>query len=497
MDDRSCTATSASVEIGWQSLTSLQAVVILTASSLGAGLSQSLNQLIAFRALQGVGGSGIYSLPFTVLPEITPVAKFPLMSAVVGTTFLCSAVLGPTLGGVITTQSTWRWIFLLNVPCGLLVVALILIAWPRTRAVGKISWRQLDLIGCLLCVAASVLLVFALQQAGAGAYASSSPVIIASLTVAAAAAIALWFWIWYLSSADRGIAPLFPARVVLNRVIVVAITVSTLTGYILYSVIIELPERLQIVSGKTPQSAGIALLPLLGASAVSSGIGGYLSSGRGNRSFCTLTGASAFTLLGSASIPPSLYGYEVLLGLGLGGALVSTIVTVKLSARLEDAGTPLSFPPLSPPSFPTPPTLTQPPASAQGLLSQSRLLGGNIGLALATFILSAHLTADLADILTPQQISALLASLNALQSFTPVEVAAVAASFARASRTQLLACVGVAAAGLLLGVVRGREGRRRGRMCREGEGRAGERGRWGRARDCGGGMGSGSLGREA
>lgn len=93
-----------------------------------------------------------------------------------------------------------------------------LFAWPQTRTAGKISWRQLDLIGCLLCVAASVLLVFALQQAGAGAYAWSSPIIISSLTIAAVAAIALGLWIWYLSSGTRLFAPLFPARIV-NRVI--------------------------------------------------------------------------------------------------------------------------------------------------------------------------------------------------------------------------------------------------------------------------------------
>lgn len=68
-------------------------MAILTASSLGAGLSQSLNQLIAFRALQGLGGSGVYAMPLTVMPEITPIEKFPLISALAGVTFSCSAVL--------------------------------------------------------------------------------------------------------------------------------------------------------------------------------------------------------------------------------------------------------------------------------------------------------------------------------------------------------------------------------------------------------------------
>ena len=102
-----------------------------------------------------------------------------------------------------------------------------LFAWPQTQTAGKISWRQLDVIGCLLCIAASVLLVFALQQAGAGAFAWSSATIIASLTVAAVAAIALGFWIWYLSSGTRRFAPLFPARIVLHRVLAANIVLAS------------------------------------------------------------------------------------------------------------------------------------------------------------------------------------------------------------------------------------------------------------------------------
>jgi MFS family permease len=70
-----------------------QAVVLLTAGSLGCGLAQSMTQLIAFRALQGLGGSGVYAIPLTTLPEITPPESFPLMSAFSGITFTCSSLL--------------------------------------------------------------------------------------------------------------------------------------------------------------------------------------------------------------------------------------------------------------------------------------------------------------------------------------------------------------------------------------------------------------------
>lgn len=82
-------------------------------------------------------------------------------------------------------------------------------------------------------------------------------------------------------------------------------------------------------------------------------------------------------------------------------------------------------------------------------MSQFRILGGNIGLATATIILNSHLTSDLAGVLTPQQINELRRSLNAIETFTPQEVAAVAGSFANAFKSQLLACTGVAAASLV------------------------------------------------
>lgn len=151
--------------------------------------------------------------------------------------------------------------------------------------------------------------------------------------------------------------------------------------------------------------------------------------GKRNFSFHVVTGASALALLGfgliltighEKTIPNALYGYEIIIGFGLGALLVTPIINIKVNSRDDDA------------------------ASAQGLTSQMRILGGNIGLSLATIILNAHLSSDLAGILTPLQISNLRQSLNAVETLTPGQIAAVAASFANAFRSQMQACMGVA-----------------------------------------------------
>lgn len=96
--------------------TVLACFAIFISMSIGCGCSQSLHQLILFRALQGVGGAGLYALSMVVLPEITPLKLLPLISTFIGMTVAISGVLGPILGGVIADNSSWRWYAALRVP---------------------------------------------------------------------------------------------------------------------------------------------------------------------------------------------------------------------------------------------------------------------------------------------------------------------------------------------------------------------------------------------
>ena len=205
---------------------------IFTAFSLGCGLANSLDQLIAFRALQGVGGSGLYSLCNVLIPEITPRKHFATMSAATGVVFAISSVLGPVLGGVISQDSTWRWIFLLNVPCGVVALLALVFAWPNPpnpypdlSAPLSALVHHVDFFGTLLLLSFSVLLVFALQQAGAAEFAWDSPAIIVTLAIAGACLLGIAAWIALLDfkKGKIPINPILPVRVLTNRILIAAV----------------------------------------------------------------------------------------------------------------------------------------------------------------------------------------------------------------------------------------------------------------------------------
>lgn len=162
-------------------------------------------------------------MPMTALPEITPKEKFGLMSGVMGGVFALSAILGPLIGGVITTQSSWRWAFLLNVPCGVVLLVVIFFSWPNLRRLHNISSKQLDYFGSFLFLVASILLVFAIQEGGIGVRAWDSPTIIICLVFSITSFTVFAGWIWYFTYRPKLISPIFPAYLLTKRVMATVI----------------------------------------------------------------------------------------------------------------------------------------------------------------------------------------------------------------------------------------------------------------------------------
>lgn len=200
--------------------------VLFIAFSLGCALSRSITELIIFRAFQGIGGSGLFSMTMVIALNSVPPRKRGALSAIFGLVLVTSGVLGPVLSGAITGNhhsSTWRWIFWLNVPVGGVALAVFVLAWPLDRSPTSFtrkSFASIDFLGCLLLLAASILLVFALQEGGAYIYAWSSSTIIACLAVSGLAFVGFVGWQEFLAShPDLPVKLIFPIKVARQRVL--------------------------------------------------------------------------------------------------------------------------------------------------------------------------------------------------------------------------------------------------------------------------------------
>ncbi|KAI0862955.1 major facilitator superfamily domain-containing protein [Xylaria cubensis] len=368
--------------------------VLFAGFSIGCALARTMPQLIVCRAFQGMGGSGLYSLAQIALFEVGPVHKPSLMGALIGLTLAISYVLGPVLGGVISSTATWRWIFWINVPFGVVLVAGLYLAWPAAlgrQLRGLEAIRRIDFFGNVLIIAACTLLVFALQEAGAYSFAWNHPVIILALVVS----VLSWlgFAAWELSLGSRAytkIEPILPLRL-LGRVYSACVICTFCTGFVYLTILVILPERFQIVNGDNALYSGIHLLPMLGATALGAFGAGAVSRRRNNTSW-TLLAAHCFQLLGAGLMLllhnvlteiKAQYGFQVLLGLGIGLSLGAATIMASVQSGQADL------------------------AVAQGIIAQARVLGGSIGIALCSIIFNARVAHDLSDKMDPADLEAL------------------------------------------------------------------------------------------
>ncbi|MCJ1292272.1 hypothetical protein MMC34_003822 [Xylographa carneopallida] len=281
------------------------------------------------------------------------------------------------------------------------------------HTLGAALLGHVDFVGAFLLVISSVLLIIALEEAGAAKESWNSPVIISTLSISGICFLCLIVWILVLNAGMIPITPILPVRLLTHRIMAAAILSTLFTGFPLFLTIIALPERYQIVNGDGATSAGVRMMPLLFASAFGSTLGGLCSS-RKNRTFVTLLVASCLMVVGCAllstasdglDIQPALYGYQVI-----------------FESKFADY------------------------SIALGAVNQARIFGGTVGLAASTIILNIRLVNELQGVLSEAQLVELRQSLNYIPSLDPAQQLAVAQSFAKSFNDQLRDCTYVAAA---------------------------------------------------
>lgn len=253
--------------------------------SVASGAAQSMEQLILFRAVQGLGAGAVLPIVLTIIGDIFALKERARVQGLISGVWGVSSVVGPALGGLIVDHFSWRWVFYINVPFGLLSAFLLIIAFKERVERKK---HHLDYLGTLTLTGSIVALLFALLQGGTAWAWNSLPSI-----GLFAAAVALLFL--FLRQERRAAEPILPLTLFENPIIAVSSIGSIILGVLLFGITSYVPLFVQGVQGGSATSAGITLGPLLMAWPLAALIGGRLVLSLGYR-FTAVLGALLMTL---------------------------------------------------------------------------------------------------------------------------------------------------------------------------------------------------------
>ncbi|KAI0543493.1 major facilitator superfamily domain-containing protein [Xylaria curta] len=430
----------------------LSSLVIFIAFSAGCGASQSINELIVFRALMGIGGAGAMALTSTAFFQIVPVSSYSKMNSLLSCTLAVALVVSPLIGGGLSNGNHWRWVFYLNLPIGAVALALLALALPNgfphhidptpekpvkrnvVATAASFLW-EVDIFGAFLLLGTVVFLVVALEEGGTVSYAWGSGLIIASFIVSGVLLTAFSLWQWWAGRETTAAVPSFPRSFTHNRVLLPTLLGAFLVGAPMTIASIQLPQRYQLINESSPLDAGVKFL----AYGVPFPFGVVVTSilaGRFRLPFVyiivlgTVLQIVGFALLsttpGTINTWRGQFGYSFIAGLGTGitGGLYNFLNPLSIDKKEQYL--------------------------AIGAGVQARMLGGSVGIAVVNSVWINYVRQHLASMLTEADIDTLLTDIGTLSGFPPAVQKAFRAVCNDAYNLQMLATLGFVAAQVIV-----------------------------------------------
>jgi EmrB/QacA subfamily drug resistance transporter len=313
----------------------LAAILIFLAGSMLSGLSQSMGQLIAFRALQGIGAGGLMVGAQAIIADIVPPRERGRYMGLIGSVFAVASVAGPLLGGFLVEAISWRWVFYVNVPIG--VLAVLVVAF-RLHLRTPPQRHAIDYLGAGLLTAGVSALILVTTWGGTE-YAWDSPVIVA-LAAGGVGLLSAFMW-----QERRAAEPVIPLDLFRSAVFRVASALGFVIGLAMFGAIIFIPLFLQLVYGVSPTSSGLHLLPLMAGLLGASILSGRAISRIGRYKAFPVVGTAVTTLgmfllsrLEVDTAPWVASVYMLVLGIGIGLVMQVLVLVVQNDAPAEDVG---------------------------------------------------------------------------------------------------------------------------------------------------------------
>jgi EmrB/QacA subfamily drug resistance transporter len=343
----------------------LVSIVLFLAGSLLCGTSDTMTQLILFRALQGLGAGGLMVLAQASVGDVVSPRERPRYQGLFTGTFALASVAGPLLGGIITSTLSWRWVFYVNLPLGVLALLLIGFGLRTPRAAKP---RPLDLAGTALMAAGTTALLLLLTWGGVQFPWASA----ASAGMAALVLVLIAAFLWRESRAE---APLIRLGLFRNPVFARGVAVSGMMTFAMLGSTVFLPLFFQLVLGMDPAHAGMMMLPQVGCMVLSSVFGGRAAARLGRNKGFLMAGLlleavalCALALLAWTAAPAWMFLFALAaLGLGMGMGMPNLTTAVQNAVAQAELG------------------------AATGAMTFVRSLGSAVGVAASGAILAARL----------------------------------------------------------------------------------------------------------